>query len=157
METQESAALLVAYASRQLDSAKTALIETHLEACPACREFLDEQSVVWEALDLWEPEPITADFDRRLYQQIDRHVSLWDRMLRPFRPLLIRQGLPLAAAAAALVMAGVFLDRQAVAPSVPVRQTAQMEALQPEQMEHALDEVDMLDQFNRLMADPSKM
>jgi anti-sigma factor RsiW len=150
MATQESAALLVSYSARLLDAEKAALVEKHLDGCPACREFVDGQSAVWEALDVWEPEPIAADFDRRLYQRIEQQVSWWDKLVRPFRPLLVRQGLPLAAAAA-VIMAGVYLDREAAAPPAPIRQSAQVETVQPDQMEHALDELDMLNQFNHLM------
>ena len=155
LENQEGSALLLAYSSDRLENEKAVAVQRHLESCPACRRFVENQSVVWEALDLWKAEPVSADFDRRLYARIEQQVSWWDMLLRPFRPLLMNQGLPIAAAAGVLIVAGVFLDRQAVVPVVPPPQSAQVEALQPDQMEHAIDEVEMLNQFNHLMRSDS--
>jgi anti-sigma factor RsiW len=161
LETQESSALLLAYSSGRLDSESAVRVQRHLESCSACRQFVEHQAAVWDALDLWEAEPVSADFDRRLYQRIEQQVSWWDMLLRPFRPLLLHRGLPVAAAAGMLIMAGVLLDRQATAPAVPPPESAQVEALQPDQVEHAVDEVEMLNQFNHLMlsesaADPNE-
>ncbi len=162
LENQEGSALLLAYSANRLEPERAVAVQRHMEACPACRHFVESQSTVWEALDMWKAEPVSADFDRRLYQRIERQVSWWDMLLRPFRPLLMNQGLPIAAAAGVLIMAGVLLDRQAPVPVVPPQQSAQVEALQPDQVEHAIDEVEMLNRFNHLMrsdpADPnSKM
>src|SRR2546425_9355970 len=43
IETQESGELLLAYCSRKLDSARTRILEDHIEICPACRQFADGQ------------------------------------------------------------------------------------------------------------------
>jgi len=156
LENQETSALLLAYSSNRLDTDSAVPVQRHLETCAACRQFVERQSAVWDALDLWKAEPVSADFDRRLYQRIEQQVSWWDMLLRPLRPFLVPQGLPIAAAAGVLIMAAVLLDRQAVVPPVPPPQSAQVEALQPDQVEHALDEVEMLNQFNRLMrSDPA--
>jgi len=151
METQESSAELLAYCSGRLDSEMAAPLVRHLETCAACRQFVDDQSAVWQALDVWEPEPVSADFDRRLYQRIEQQVSWWDLLLRPFRPLVWHQGVSIAAAAGVLIMAGVLLDQKAVVAPNPSQESAQIEALQPDQVEHAIDEVEMLNQFNHLM------
>src|SRR5581483_4149182 len=148
LETQESSALLLAYSSGRLDSENAIAVRRHLDACPACTKFVDQQAAVWEALELWKAEPVSADFDRRLYQRIEQQVSWWDMLLRPFRPLFGHQGLPIAAAAGVLIMAGLLLDRPT--PPAVAPQSAQVEALQPEQVIHAVDEVEMLSQFNRL-------
>ena len=156
IETRENADLLLAYCTRKLDAETTAVLERHMEICPACREFSSAQRAVWEALDAWEAAPVTLDFDRRLYRRIEREVSWWELLVRPFGPVTMRQGLPIAAAAVMMV-AGVMLDRQAAPTVSPARDTAQVEALQPDQVEHALDDMEMLGEFGRPMrADQSE-
>ncbi len=150
LESQEGSALLLAYSSGTLEPESAVRLQRHLEACPGCRQFVEDQTAVWQALDSWEAPPVSADFDRRLYQRIERQVSWWDLLIRPFRPLIPSRSLPIAAAAGVLVMAGFLLDRPAVAPA-PSPQSAQVEALQPDQVQHAVDEVEMLNQFNHLM------
>ena len=148
IETRENAELLLAYCTRELDAESTAVLEQHMEICPACREFSSGQRAVWEALDAWEAAPVTPDFDRRLYRRIDREVSWWNLLVRHFTPALVRQGLPIAAAAGLVVMAGVLLQRPASAPPAAQPQSAQVEALQPDQVDHALDAMHMLGEFN---------
>ena len=148
-ETRESAEILLAYSSGELDHERTAWLKAHLEGCAACREFVNGQKAVWESLDLWEAPPVSMDFDRRLYHRIEEQVSWWDMMVRPFRSLLVRQGLPLAAAATLLIAAGLLLDRPSVTPVAPP-ESAQVE-LQPDQMESALDQVETLSQFTHLL------
>ena len=148
IETRENAELLLAYCTRKLDAERTAILERHMEICPACREFSSGQRAVWEALDAWEAAPVTLDFDRRLYRRIDREVSWWHLPMRRLRPALVRQGLPIAAAACLLVMAGVLLDRPASAPPAAQPQSAQVEAIQPDQVDHALDAMHMLGEFS---------
>ena len=148
IEARENAEFLLAYCTRKLDVERTATLERHMEICPACREFASGQRAVWEALDAWEAAPVTLDFDRRLYRRIDREVSWWQLLMRPVRPALVRQGLPIAAAACVLVMAGVLLERPASAPPVAQPQSAQVEAIQPDQVDHALDAMHMLGEFS---------
>jgi anti-sigma factor RsiW len=133
-----------------LNSQASAPVERHLEACAACREFVQSQNAVWKALDLWEAAPVSGDFDSRLYQRIEQQVSWWEVLLRPLRPAF-RHALPIAAAAGVVLMAGLLLDRKVAVPPAVDTRTAQVDALQPEQVEHALAEVEMLDQFNHLM------
>jgi anti-sigma factor RsiW len=148
IQTRENAELLLAYCTRKLDAESAAILERHMETCPACREFSSGQRAVWEALDAWEAAPVTLDFDRRLYRRIDRESSWWNLLMRPLRPVLVRQGLPIAAAAGLLVMAGVLLERPADAPPAAQPQSAQVDALQPDQVEHALDTMHMLGEFS---------
>ena len=35
------------------------------------RLFRSEQAAVWEALDVWEPAPVSVDFNRKLWRRID--------------------------------------------------------------------------------------
>ena len=142
--------MLVTYSSGGLDAAQTVALEKHLENCPACREFVSGQKAVWESLDVWQAPPVSADFDRHLYQRIAQETSWWDRILAPLRPLLIYRGIPVAATAALLVTAGVLLDRSSTPPPpAPQTATVQVESLQPEQVVKALDEMDELSEFNQ--------
>ena len=45
------------------------------------------------------------------------------------------------------------MNRPAAMPTVPAPRSAQVEALQPEQVEHALDDMEMLREFNHLVPD----
>jgi anti-sigma factor RsiW len=148
IETEENAELLLAYCTRKLDAESAAVLERHIAICPACREFADGQKALWEALDAWEAAPVSADFDRRLYRRIDEEVPWWSRLLRPVRPMLVRQGLPVAAAAFVVVMAGALLQGPAGAPPAAKTESAQLESVQPEQVERALDAMQMLSEFN---------
>ncbi|MGA2272256.1 MAG: hypothetical protein ABSH00_01795 [Bryobacteraceae bacterium] len=150
LETREDAEILVAYSSRVLNGGDTELLEAHLQCCSACREFVSGQRAVWEALDGWEAAPVSADFNRRLYARMAREVSWWQRMRGRMGLLLVYRALPVAAVAA-LVAVGVLLERPAPPRVPPQPVTAQVEGLQPDQVVHALDEMEVLDQFNHLM------
>lgn len=159
LEIRENAQVLLDYGTRKLDEERTAILGRHIEICPACQEFAAGQRALWEALDSWEADPVSQDFDRRLYRRIEQEVSWWDLLVRPFRPLMVRnlmgqnqmvrRGLPAAAAACLLVMAGVLIELP-VGSSLPLpqRDTAQMESVQPEQVEQALDAMEMLSEFS---------
>jgi len=151
IDTRENAEFLLAYCSRKLDAASAAILEDHIRICPACREFARGQQAVWEALDVWEAAPVSPDFDRRLYQRIEKEVSWWDLLMRPFRPLRFRQGLPIAAAAGLVIVAGILLERPAAVPSANSPQSAQVDVVAPDQAEHALQEMEMMREFNRLV------
>jgi anti-sigma factor RsiW len=145
---------LLAYSSRKLDPSRVAALEKHLAGCPACREFVAQQRAVWDALDTWEPEPVSADFNRRLYRRIENQARWWDGLLQPLRPLILNRPLPLAAAAAVLLFTAVMLERPAAPPKAPAHSGADLvavESLQPDQLVKALDEMEELSKFNRLM------
>jgi anti-sigma factor RsiW len=143
IETPDSADLLLAYCSRKLDATRAAVLENHIEMCPACRKFTETQQSVWEALDRWEAAPVSADFDRRLYRRIEQEQSWWDRIAGPLRPYLFRQGLPATAAAALVIAAGLLLERPAAPPPV-----AQESVQAVDQAEQALTEMEMVREFS---------
>jgi hypothetical protein len=152
MENREGEELLVNYASGALDTQAAAAFDQHMLTCAACRQFAHGQKAVWKALDLFEPAAISADFDRRLYQHIER-VSWWDRIGAALRsPMLTHWGLPITAAAAALLVAGVVWERPSAAPAKPKAPlSAEVQTLQADQVQHALDDMEMLREFNHLM------
>jgi anti-sigma factor RsiW len=159
MENGESEELLLNYVSGALDAQEAASFDQHMLTCAACSEFAHGQKAVWQALDLFEPASISADFDRRLYQRIEK-VSWWDRLVAAFHsPMLTHRGLPIAAAAAALLVAGVVWERPSAAPAAKPKAPLSVEGqtLQADQVQHALDDMEMLREFNHLMrSDPAE-
>jgi len=154
---------LLDYVSGSLDTQEAALFEKHLQTCAECSEFVTVQKSVWESLDLFEPAPVSAAFDRRLYERIAQ-TSWWDRLVAritvPFRaPAFLRQGLPLITAAAVLTAALIVWQRPAPAPgpSAPALSAEADQTLQPDQVQRALDDMEMLREFNHLaVADPAQ-
>lgn len=150
LEVRENAGCLLDYVSGKLDAGKRSQIEDHMAGCPACREFAGGQQAVWQTLDSWEAAPVSMDFDRRLYQRIEQQVSWWSRLTQSLNPL-IRHAVPAAAVAGVVLMAGLLLDRPAAKPASPVQESAQMEPLQADQVAHAVDDMEMLRDFNSLV------
>jgi anti-sigma factor RsiW len=154
--TRENAEQLLDYCSRNLDPQTTTILERHIAACPACREFVDKQSAVWQALDAWEAKPVSADFDRKLYTRIEADVPWWQTLLRPLRPVALRWNVAASMAGVfVLLTAGLLLNRPGAVSPVPEAPTqaqgqllVQPEQVQPEQVEHALDAMDMLAEFD---------
>jgi hypothetical protein len=146
IETEQNRETLLAYTAGALGRAEAAALKEHVEDCAACREFVTGQQVLWNTLEEWDAPPVSADFNRRLYARIESEVSWWDRLLRPLRPLRIRVAVPLTAAACLALVVGVYLQQP-----VPIgsgSQPAQVEISHPEQIEHALDDMQLLDEFN---------
>jgi len=141
--------ILLAYSSHKLDAGEILSLDSHLENCAGCRDFVRAQRAICDALEAWEAPPVSADFDRRLSRRMDHQVSWLDRMMQPFQAFGFRQLVPIAASAGVVLMAGLLLERTAVTPQAPQHDTAQMETLQPEQLELALDEMEALSQLSR--------
>jgi anti-sigma factor RsiW len=136
---------LVAYAAGELDRETAAAVERHLSVCPACRSLAAEQAALWNTLDIWEAPPVSPEFDRRLYRRIRDEVRLswWERLSRPFRPMPLRQALPLVATACLLLIAS-FLVQQPDKLD-PVQPSG--EVVRADQVERTLDDLELLRQF----------
>ena len=134
IKTRENREWLVEYSAGRLDRERTPLLERHVEACPACARFVEEQRIVWNALGQWETPDVSADFNRRLYQKIDQaQPSPWlRRFWRPLVPVV---------AMCLLIVAGVILHTPTVAVN-PVH--SRVESVEPEQVERTLDDLQML-------------
>jgi hypothetical protein len=149
LETRENAQLLLDYCTRKLEPESLSVLERHIAVCTACRRFASGQRAVWQALDTWEAAPVSSDFDRRLYRRIEARVSWWDLLLRPFTTVTLRRGLSAAAMTCLLLVAGILLERPAVSPATAPSDVAQVDSVQPEQVERALDAMEMLNEFSR--------
>jgi anti-sigma factor RsiW len=152
MEPGGSKDLLLDHAAGKLNAGAQTEVSRHIGICAECREFTSAQQAVWQALEDWEPADVSLDFDRRLYARIEHNVPWWMRLLRPLNPLF-RHAVPIAAAAGVVIMAGLMLNRPEAAPVAPSPQSAQLESLQPEQLQSALDDMEMLHEFNHLVPD----
>jgi anti-sigma factor RsiW len=157
-EDRENAELLLAHASRKLDAERAAVLEQHIAQCPACREYAAAQFAVWEALECWSAPEVSTDFDRRLYERIEREVSWWDLLIRPLRPLFAARWVPVAAAACMLIAAGVLLQRPDGTPVIATPESAQAEPLPADQAASALQEMQIMQEFSSVVradtADP---
>jgi hypothetical protein len=64
--------------------------------------------------------------------------------------MLARQGLPIAATVCVIFMAGAgaLLQRPTAKEPIPQMESAQLESVQPEQVEHAMEAMQMLSDFS---------
>jgi anti-sigma factor RsiW len=139
----DSDELIVAYVASTLAQEQRTELERHLRSCVRCRELAEAQRVVWSALDAWPPSSVGSNFDEKLFRRIameERRVRwgrLWPGNL-PWRPAV-----PVAVACGALIAA--FLLKS---PTVHMEPQSQPNP-KIEQVEHALDDMDMLKQLKR--------
>jgi anti-sigma factor RsiW len=150
-QNSDSVELIIAYAARTLDAADEAAFERHLESCPSCREMAAAQRTVWSVLEELTPLPVSSNFDAKLYQRIaqEQQYTWWQRLFRAnwsWRPAM-----PVAAACAVLIVALLVKNS---GPTVVPQQPAQP-SLQIEQVERALDDMDMLKQVGEAALEKS--
>jgi len=122
---------VIDYCSRKLSSNAAAEFERHMRVCSDCRSRVESQQQVWQALDAWEAPPVSADFDRQLRAQIAESQS------KPWWKLAWRPALSLGAASAAI----------AVVLVVYTPDTTKID-VEPEQVESALEDLEMLKQLS---------
>jgi hypothetical protein len=88
------------------------------------------------------------DFNRRLFARIEQApTSWWARLTGQ----MMHHAVPVAAAAGVMILAGLTLLRPAATPIAPPQESAQVETLGPEQVQSALDDMEMLRDFNHLV------
>jgi anti-sigma factor RsiW len=146
LESRGGAGILTEYSTRKAGSAAMPELDRHIETCPACRRLVSEHQAVWTALDAWKGPAITGDFDQRLYASIAKEPAPWWRTL--IRPLIHHRGLAAATAALCVVItAGVVLDRPEK-PAAPAKPEVVLVDVQADQVEQALDTMDVISEFN---------
>ena len=147
IKTQENTDWLLDYAAGRLRGERAAQFARHVETCGDCAGFVKAQSVVWNALDQWEPEAVSMDFDRHLYRSIEEarpssgFPGILSRLFHPLQPLW-RPVVPLAAACL-LIVAGLMLHAPQAVIS-PADAAGRVEKIEPEQVERTLDDMQML-------------
>jgi anti-sigma factor RsiW len=143
--------LLVDYAAGALDPETARALVRHIAGCAPCRSMAAGQTLVWKALDDWEAPSVSPDFNRRLYRRIDEEMRLswWERLVRPFRSMPLRQALPLTATAGLLLTAGLLMQYPGrVEPAAEHGET-----VRADQVERTLDDLDLLGQFGTAKAE----
>ena len=139
--------ILLDYCSRRLSLEATLLVETHIENCHECKSMTASQKAVWEALDQWEAEPVSADFDRRLYKRIEqRGDGFWARLAGFASGVHLRPAFTLGAACATVVFA-LLLRGPMINMSEQSDPVNRIEASDIEQAERVLDDMDMLNKL----------
>jgi hypothetical protein len=135
--------LLLDYSAGRLNAPARASLELHMESCVDCASFRMEQTAVWDALDLWEPAPVSMDFNRNLWRRIDAAAARpWYRKLAEairltdWKPIL-----PLTAAVA-LIAAGFLLDHPGSKPA------GGFTVNEVNQVEQTLDDIQLLHQLD---------
>ena len=129
-------------------------VESHLWACPACSRVYLEQQALWRAMDAWEAPEVSTGFDRQLFARIGK-TSFWaplDWFLRLFRPL--QPAFPAALAGVMLVAVLVVQhgrELPLMEPATVAVQTLEREDVR--QIETALDDIEMLSEFEVLPAE----
>lgn len=146
IRSQNNLDWLLDYCAGRLDRDRAALVERHVETCADCARFVESQATVWHALDQWEPEAVSRDFDRRLYRRIDQaQPSNWlGRIFRPLQPLW-RPVVPVTAACL-LILASVVLHSPHASVTLSDTQ-ARIEKAEAEQVERTLDDMQMLQEM----------
>jgi anti-sigma factor RsiW len=135
--------LIIEYGARTLTPEQQIYLERHLKECQRCRDLAEAQRAVWSALDEWPTTVVSSNFDERLFRRIAMEPqSAWRRRWwsahRSFSPAI-----PVGVACAALI--GAFLLKNPALRTEP--QSEPRSKLQIEQVEHALDDMDMLTQL----------
>jgi anti-sigma factor RsiW len=152
-QNERGAEVMVAYVARQLEPTAQIELERHLTACAVCRNWAAEQQAVWDALDAWTPALVSADFDEKLYSRIaedERGQTGWRRFSRINWTWAFRPAIPVAAACAVLVALFVLrgpLEEPQAQPGHE-QQVAIEQKVSIEQVQRALDDVDMLKQLS---------
>ena len=145
IKTQENTDWLLDYSAGRLSAERAVLLDRHVETCPQCAEFVRSQQGIWRALDDWQPAPVSADFNRRLYQRIDgaKPASWIRRIFRPIETTFWRPAVPVAAACL-MIAAGLLLRT----PQVTIPPAEPQARVEPEQVERAVDDMMMLHELN---------
>jgi anti-sigma factor RsiW len=152
LQTQETD-LLLDYSAGRLDAARAAILAQHIETCPDCASFRKEQKTVWDALDAWEPAPVSVDFNRRLWQHIEAAASApWYRnLVDSLRFTNWKPVIPLTAAIL-VIAAGFLLDHPgANNTSAPGVSVTGVSLTQADQVERTLDDIQLQDELDTVM------
>ena len=158
IEVGNEAETILAFATGRLTPGEQEAFQLHMAECAECRGLADAQMSVWSALDAWKVPSVSEDFDQKLHVRVagDARRPWWQRQWDNISHAGVwfswKPVLPVAAACAVLV--GVFLLRNPVTPNgapvapAAVVQTQDAQRVDVDQVERALDDMDMLNQLD---------
>jgi anti-sigma factor RsiW len=144
LQQPESAGLLIDFVAGRLPLDRASVLSAHAAGCETCQEFIAAQGEVWAALEEWQPEPVSASFDRRLNARIEAEgrVSQWQRWFAP--AVLWKPAAAMSLAVGVWVAVGTVRSPETL-PVVPaVEQKALVEAPDLDQVEQTLEDLDLL-------------
>ena len=147
----EEFSCLFDYTAHKLTPEATAAVESHLALCVECRNVIESQRQVWSALDSWEAMPVSSDFDRKLFARIEGEepATLWARVFsKPFESLRWRNAVMPVAAAVVTIFAAVMLHVPNSSPMQTRYDGPLLEAVEAEQLDRTLEDLDMLRQLS---------
>lgn len=156
LQEGEHAARFLAWMDGTLEPQARAELELHAMECESCRTVIDGQRAVWSALDAWEPDSISQDFNRRLYAAIDAEQAQpwWKRVFNLALPFPVRPAVPIAASC--LLLIGVVLFRAPQPVELENKQAGIIERVDVEQVDRSLDDLNLLRELNEeLKVEPS--
>lgn len=156
LQDGDQAATFLAWMDGTLAPEEAARLDRHATRCDSCREALNAHRSVWSALDDWEPEPVSRDFNRRLYAAIDieRARPWWKRAFAAMLPVPFRPAIPVAATG--LLMIGAFLFRAPEPVDLENKQAGVLERVDVEQVDRSLDDLNLLRELDEeLNVEPS--
>jgi anti-sigma factor RsiW len=142
--------LLLEYSAGRLDPAQSAALERHMAVCGGCAAFRAEQGALWSVLDEWEPEPVSLDFNRRLWQRLDGSAAApwFRRFAHAWRYGAWKPAIPLAAAVLVVTTAFMMDHRESATIRSAGGSSAGASVVEVEQVERALDDIQLLKQFD---------
>ncbi len=147
VRTREKAEIILDYCSGTLDQPTRLLFERHLTGCPDCQSVRDRQNSVWSIADDWVPAPISLDFNRRLYQRIEREErESWWSHIPSFCSAALQPSVPMVGACL-VVVASLFYQSLNPAPEQAadaVSLRAETETADVEGAEQALEDIELL-------------
>ena len=163
VQTNQSTDLLIDYCAGTLPLGVATEVERHIAICTECGEFIRAQQQVWSALDTLETEPISADFDRRLYtasvKQSGRPGGIGSPATYRLEPAL-SLGPACVAVVVALVVNGAAnkpvpqqtspptVHQASAQPASAPHEEVRADSVEPEQLERALEDMEMLKQLS---------
>jgi hypothetical protein len=153
LQNGEIAEVLLDYCARKLPPTAASEVDRHVQSCAECSAYCSAQGHVWSVMDDWEPPPVSENFDRELYARIDgfEKKNWWRRLVG--ERFAWRPALSLGAACTALIL-GLMVRGPIMQPVVapvsvaPQNHETSKADVEPEQVEQALEDLEMLKQLS---------
>ncbi len=152
MQSCPSIEVLVDYTAGRLDAHRATAFERHTATCRHCAELARAQSSVWANLDAWQPQPVSAGFNRDLWRHIDADLAQESWTARLAGTLGLWKRIAPLAVALALVVTGYVWDHAPKAPQSAVASPLIVTASDADQLERTLADLQLLHEVNAAAA-----